>query len=70
MQDRIELTVNGDARTFAAPQTVELLLEALGLDRRKIAIERNEEIVPRTSYAATHLASGDAIEIVHFIGGG
>ncbi|MBV9655004.1 MAG: sulfur carrier protein ThiS [Acetobacteraceae bacterium] len=70
MQDTIELTVNGDARSFDAPQTVESLLEALGLDRRKIAIERNEEIVPRGLYAATPLADGDALEIVHFIGGG
>ncbi len=70
MQEIIELTVNGDARTFAAPQTVESLLEALGMDRRKIAIERNEEIVPRELYATTPLASGDSVEIVHFIGGG
>jgi thiamine biosynthesis protein ThiS len=70
MQETIRLTVNGEERSFAAPQTVESLLAALGLDCRKIAIERNEEIVPRGRYAATPLASGDAVEIVHFIGGG
>lgn len=71
MQDNtITLTVNGDVRTFGAPLTVAALLDALALDRRKIAIERNEEIVPRSSYGETALASGDAVEIVHFIGGG
>ncbi len=43
---------------------------ALGLDTRKVAVERNEEIVPRSRYADTWLASGDTLEIVHFIGGG
>lgn len=70
MQDTITLTVNGDARTFAAPLTVAALLATLGLDTRKIAIERNEEIVPRSRYGETALAPGDALEIVHFIGGG
>ena len=40
------------------------------LDMRKVAVERNEEIVPRSRYAETWLASGDQLEIVHFIGGG
>ena len=55
---------------FAAPVTVAALLDTLGLDTRKVAVERNEEIVPRSRYAETWLASGDALEIVHFIGGG
>jgi sulfur carrier protein len=46
------------------------LLSTLGLEGRKVAVERNEEIVPRSRYAETWLASGDALEIVHFIGGG
>jgi sulfur carrier protein len=46
------------------------LLTELGLDMRKVAVERNEEIVPRSRYAETWLASGDQLEIVHFIGGG
>jgi thiamine biosynthesis protein ThiS len=50
--------------------TVAALLVTLGLEQRKVAVERNEEIVPRSSYAETWLASGDALEIVHFIGGG
>jgi thiamine biosynthesis protein ThiS len=51
-------------------QSVAALLEALGLDWRKVAVERNEAIVPRSAYAATVLVAGDSLEIVHFIGGG
>ena len=50
--------------------TVAQLLAEIGLDTRKVAVERNEEIVPRSAYGQTALANGDALEIVHFIGGG
>ncbi|HTW27470.1 MAG TPA: sulfur carrier protein ThiS [Acetobacteraceae bacterium] len=66
----LELTLNGEARRLEAPLTVASLLASLGLDTRKVAVERNEEIVPRSRYAETWLAPGDALEIVHFIGGG
>ena len=62
--------VNGETRSLDAPVTVAALIASLGLDRRKVAVERNEEIVPRSAYERTWLASGDALEIVHFIGGG
>ena len=64
------ITVNGEARTFAGVDHLAALVAALGLDGRKVAIERNLEIVPRSAYARTALADGDRIEIVHFIGGG
>jgi sulfur carrier protein len=70
MDERLYVTLNGEAREFAGPISVAMLLAAIGLDARKIAVERNEEIVPRSAYAHTYLASGDALEIVHFIGGG
>jgi len=70
MQTCISMTLNGEGRSFDGPLSVDDLLGALGLDRRKVAVERNEAIVPRSSYADTWLASGDALEIVHFIGGG
>jgi thiamine biosynthesis protein ThiS len=70
MQTCVSLTLNGENRSLDGPLTVDGLLQILGLDRRKVAVERNEAIVPRSSYAETWLASGDAIEIVHFIGGG
>ncbi len=70
MDDRLTLTVNGEMRGFPAPLTLAGLLAGFGLDTRKVAVERNEEIVPRSRYGETALASGDQLEIVHFIGGG
>ena len=70
MQTAVTLTLNGEARAFDGSMTVAALLATLGLESRKVAVERNEEIVPRSSYAKTWLQSGDALEIVHFIGGG
>lgn len=66
----MRLTVNGEERTFERLGHVADLVAALGLDARKVAVERNLEIVPRSTYAATALSDGDRIEIVHFIGGG
>lgn len=66
----MRLTINGEERSFEALDDVAALVRALGLDGRKIAVERNLEIVPRSAYAVTRLADGDRIEIVHFIGGG
>ena len=66
----IELVINGEARSFSGLGAVAALVTALGLDTRKVAVERNLEIVPRSRYAETPIAHGDRIEIVHFIGGG
>lgn len=66
----LELTLNGERRELPSPLTVAALLETLGLDRRKVAVERNEEIVPRSLYGEVWLVPGDSLEIVHFIGGG
>jgi thiamine biosynthesis protein ThiS len=49
---------------------VAALVAELGLDGRKVAVERNLEIVPRSAYSRTSLADGDRIEIVAFVGGG
>ncbi len=62
--------LNGESRPLARRMTVADLLAALGLDGRKVAVERNEAIVPRSLYGTTWLAPGDSLEIVHFIGGG
>ena len=70
MHEAVTVTVNGEARTLSDATTVAALLATIGLDTRKVAVERNEEIVPRSAYAVTRLAHGDALEIVHFIGGG
>lgn len=70
MAGSIRITVNGEDREVPAASTVADLLAGIGLDIRKVAVERNLEIVPRSTYAATALAAGDRLEIVHFIGGG
>jgi len=66
----MNLTVNGEPRTFQSACDVAGLVAELGLDARKVAVELNLEIVPRSAYGRTPLAEGDRIEIVHFIGGG
>ena len=64
------ISLNGEARALSEPTTVAALLATLGLDRRKVAVECNEAIVPRSVYDTTRLQDGDKLEIVHFIGGG
>ena len=66
----MQVTINGEARPLAAPQSLQALLDGLGLDTRKVAVELNLEIVPRSAYGATEVGDGDKLEIVHFIGGG
>ena len=66
----MQLTVNGETRAFSGIADVAGLVTALGLDTKKVAVERNLEIVPRSAYQKTPIAEGDRIEIVHFIGGG
>ena len=66
----MDITINGEKRAFAAPLSVAGLLDALELEARKIAVERNLEIVPRSLFGDTALADGDRIEIVQFVGGG
>lgn len=65
----ITLTVNGDPRRTSAP-TIAALAAELELDPAKVAVERNGEIVPRSTLAQVALAEGDVLEIVHFVGGG
>ena len=66
----MRIIINGTEKRFQMKLTVEVLIEQLGLDRRKIAVERNREIVSKTEFSSTNLCDGDEIEIVHFIGGG
>ncbi len=66
----IELVINGQARSFPAPLTLGQLVDALDLAGKRIAVERNGEIVPRSQHGDTALASGDRLEIVVAVGGG
>ena len=66
----MQITVNGDAREVAPGLTVRGLVEHLGLTEGPVAVERNREVVPRAEHVSTVLEPGDALEIVHFVGGG
>ena len=66
----MRVTVNGEEREFDRSLTVSQLLGELGIDPRKVALERNLEIVPRSAYDGTNINDGDRLEVVHFIGGG
>ena len=66
----IAITINGERREFAQPLPVTQLVEALGLGGKRIAIERNGEIVPRSQFANAQVADGDRLEIVVAVGGG
>ncbi|WP_219892460.1 sulfur carrier protein ThiS [Aquisediminimonas profunda] len=66
----LSITLNGEPRTVAPESTIADLARELGLDPAKIAVERNLEIVPRSTLAEVQLEQGDQVEIVHFVGGG
>jgi sulfur carrier protein len=66
----IQVTVNGKAHRLEATTDVSALLSALELAGKKVAVERNGEIVPRSAHASTLLADGDELEIVVAVGGG
>ena len=62
--------INGADRRFARPLTVQELVSELGIEGKRIAIERNGEIVPRSRYGEQELADGDRLEVVVAVGGG
>lgn len=66
----IEITVNGEARRFDAPLDVSRLLDRLELTGKRLAVELNGEIVPKSRHADTPLNTGDKLEIVVAVGGG
>ncbi|NBU26654.1 MAG: sulfur carrier protein ThiS [Caulobacteraceae bacterium] len=66
----MQIQLNGEGHSLAGVATVADLVANLGLDPRKVAVERNLEIVPKSLFAETPVADGDRIEIVTFIGGG
>lgn len=66
----LRLTVNGVATDVADARTVSDLVAQLGLAGKRIAVERNGDIVPRSRYASTPLSPGDRLEIVGAVGGG
>lgn len=70
MSEHMTITVNGKPREVATGTTLEKLVHDLGLDKSRIAVEVNREIVRKVDYAGAVLRPGDSIEIVTFVGGG
>jgi thiamine biosynthesis protein ThiS len=66
----MRLTVNGEVREAPDQATLADLLASLGIEGRRVAVERNLEIAPKSLWKTTFLADGDRLEIVQFVGGG
>ncbi len=66
----MEISINGELRQFCSPLTTAGLIELLGYAGKRVAIERNGEIVPRGRHAEVVLSNGDRIEIIAAVGGG
>lgn len=67
---QIHITLNGQGRQLTAETSLLGLLESLDLDPRLVVVEHNRRIVRRPNLQATSLTDGDAVEVVHFVGGG
>ena len=70
VDESLAIRVNGEQRRMPAGVTIVQLLAELGLDPRRVAVERNLMIVPRSTFGETRVEDGDSFEIVHFVGGG
>jgi thiazole synthase len=66
----LQIRLNGDPRDVPNGVSIASMLRELGLDPTKVAVERNREIVPRSTFGETAVEDGDVFEIVHFVGGG
>lgn len=66
----MKVIINGESREVPGGLTVAALIEHLGLQPERVAVERNREILPRNRWAKTPVGEGDNYEIVHFVGGG
>jgi thiamine biosynthesis protein ThiS len=66
----VEITLNGQSRNVPVGSTVAQLLASLGVERGRVAVERNLEVVPKKTYDEVVLGAGDRVEVVTFVGGG
>jgi sulfur carrier protein len=66
----MNLFINGEDKSFADSLSLAQLVEHLGMQGDRVAVELNREIVPRAQWIETRLKDGDRLEIVHFVGGG
>ena len=69
-QQSIAITVNGEGRRVPAGASISQMLAGLGLDPLRVAVERNLDVVPRSTLAQVMVEDGDRYEVVHFVGGG
>jgi thiamine biosynthesis protein ThiS len=65
-----QILLNGETHEIGAPLSVTALLEGLGIDTRRVAVERNLVVVRRAHYDTEIVSEGDEVEIVNFVGGG
>jgi thiamine biosynthesis protein ThiS len=70
VKDKIEVVVNGEPKAVAADATLLQLVTELELDPRTVVVEHNRKVVRRPALGDVRVAPGDAIELVHFVGGG
>jgi thiazole synthase len=68
--NRISVRVNGESRAVAFGSTIAEMLAEIGINPLKVAVERNLEIVPRSTFGEVRVHDGDSFEVVHFVGGG
>ena len=68
--ESLTVKLNGEPRRVSAGATIAAMLAELGLNAERVAVERNLEIVPRSTLGDVQVRDGDAFEIVHFVGGG
>jgi len=66
----ISITLNGDEKTIEEGLTVSSLVESLGLEKDRVAVEKNTEVIRRKSWEQVRLRAGDRVEVVTFVGGG
>ncbi len=66
----MKITLNGDPYETSGPATIQDLLDRLGIDARRVAVEHNLMVLKRTAFDATMIQDGDTVEIVNFVGGG
>ena len=69
-QDRLSVTVNCEARSVGSGCTIAGMLREMGIDPARVAVERNLEVVPRSTLGEVEVKEGDVFEIVRFVGGG
>ena len=69
-KEMISVIVNGEARAIPGGSSIAAMLQAIGLDPRKVAVEHNLEVIPRSTFADVEVIERDKFEIVHFVGGG